>query len=71
MSSAHEAAEALPSNFDTHGLSNALSNPTQVFQMLDKNGDGKVTVEDLKLLLEQFGIPGMGAKVLAKYLFKQ
>ncbi|CAF5227362.1 unnamed protein product, partial [Rotaria magnacalcarata] len=27
MSSAHEAANALPSNFDMNGLSNALSNP--------------------------------------------
>jgi Ca2+-binding EF-hand superfamily protein len=71
MSSAHEAADALPSTFDMNGLSNAFSNPTQAFKMLDKNGDGKVTKEDLQLLLQQFGINGIAAKVLAKYFFKQ
>ena len=71
MSSAHEAADALPSSFNMSGLSNAFSNPMQAFRMLDKNGDGRVTKEDLQLLLEQFGINGMAAKVLAKYIFKQ
>ncbi|CAF1351460.1 unnamed protein product [Rotaria magnacalcarata] len=71
MSSAHEAANALPSNFDMNGLSNALSNPAQAFSMLDKNGDGRVTKDDLQLLLQQFGINGMAAKVLSKYIFKQ
>ena len=71
MSSAHEAADALPSSFDMNGLSNAFSNPTQAFRMLDKNGDGRVTKEDLQLLLQQFGVNGMASKVLAKYIFKQ
>lgn len=71
MSSAQDAANALPSNFDMGGLSNALSNPTAVFNMLDKNDDGKVTKEDLAKLLEQFGVNGMAAKCLSSYLFKQ
>ncbi|CAM4894905.1 unnamed protein product [Rotaria socialis] len=71
MSSANEAANALPSNFDMNGLSKALSNPIQAFSMLDKNGDGRVTKEDLQSLLEQFGINGMAAKILSKYIFKQ
>ncbi|CAF3463444.1 unnamed protein product [Rotaria socialis] len=71
MSSAHEAANILPSNFDIGGLSNALNNPAQVFSMLDKNNDGRVTKQDLALLLEQFGVNGMAAKVLSSYLFKQ
>ncbi|CAF2750706.1 unnamed protein product [Rotaria sp. Silwood2] len=71
MSSAHEAANALPSNFDMGGLSNALNNPAQVFSMLDKNNDGRVTKQDLAQLLEQFGVNGMAAKVLSSYLFKQ
>ncbi|CAF2407042.1 unnamed protein product [Rotaria sp. Silwood2] len=71
MSSAHEAANALPSNFDVNGLTNAFSNPIQAFRMLDKNNDGRVTKEDLQLLLQQFGINGMAAKVLSKYIFKQ
>ncbi|CAF0743319.1 unnamed protein product [Rotaria sp. Silwood1] len=71
MSSANEAANALPSNFDVNGLKNAFSNPIQAFRMLDKNNDGRVTKEDLQLLLQQFGINGMAAKVLSKYIFKQ
>lgn len=71
MSSANEAANALPSNFDMSGLSNAFSNPDQIFRMLDQNGCGSVTVEDLQLILQKFGITGMAAKILAKYLFKQ
>jgi Ca2+-binding EF-hand superfamily protein len=71
MSSAHEAAQALPSSFDMAGLTNAFSNPTQAFRMLDQTGDGRVTKEDLQLLLQQFGIPSMAAKVLSKYFFKE
>ena len=71
MSSAQEAANAIPSSFDSAGLSNALNNPTQIFSMLDKNNDGRVTKEDLAKLLEQFGVNGMAAKVLSSYLFKQ
>jgi len=71
MSSAHEAANALPSNFDLGGLTNAFSNPAQAFRMLDKNNDGRVTNDDLQVLLQQFGVNGMAAKVLAKYIFKQ
>lgn len=71
MSSAHEAANALPSNFDLNGLSDAFSNPMQAFRMLDNNGDGKITKEDLQVLLQKFGINGMAAKVLSKYIFKQ
>jgi Ca2+-binding EF-hand superfamily protein len=71
MSSEEEVAKALPSNFDVSGLSNAFSNPTQAFRMLDKNGDGRVTKEDLQILLEQFGIKGMVGKALAKLIFKK
>ena len=71
MSSAQEAANALPSSFDIGGLSNAMNNPSQVFAMLDKNNDGRVTKEDLAKLLQQFGVNGMAAKVLSSYLFKQ
>jgi len=71
MPSEHEAADALPSSFDMDGLKNAFSNPAQAFRMLDKNGDGRVTKEDLQLLLQQFGINSMAAKVLAKYIFKE
>ncbi len=71
MSSEQEVANAMPSNFDMDGLSQAFTNPTEIFRMLDKNGDGRVTKEDLKLLLEQFGIKGVAAKVLAKFIFKK
>jgi len=71
MPSSHEAAHAIPSSFDINGLTNAFSNPAEAFRMLDKNGDGRVTKEDLQLLLQQFGINGMAAKVLAKYIFKE
>ena len=50
---------------------NAFSNPEQAFSVLDKNGDGRVTKEDLQKLLQEFGINGMAAKVLSKYIFKQ
>lgn len=71
MSSEEEVANELPSFFDSEGLSRALKNPTQAFQLLDKNGDGKVTTEDLRILLEQFGIKGMAGKVVAKFIFKK
>jgi Ca2+-binding EF-hand superfamily protein len=71
MSSAQEAANALSPNFDMGGLSNAFNNPTQIFSMLDKNNDGRITKDDLAKLLEQFGVNGMAAKVLSSYLFKQ
>ncbi|CAF1228408.1 unnamed protein product [Adineta steineri] len=71
MSSAHDVANAIPSNFDMAGLSNAFSNPQEAFRILDKNNDGRVTKEDLQMLLEQFGINGMAAKILSKYIFKQ
>ena len=71
MSSKNEAANALPSSFDVDGLTGAFSNPMQAFRMLDKNGDGRITKDDLQSLLQQFGINGMAAKVLSKYIFKE
>jgi Ca2+-binding EF-hand superfamily protein len=71
MPTEKEAASALPSSFDMAGLSNAFSNPAEAFRMLDKNGDGRVTTEDLQILLEQFGIKGTAAKVVAKFIFKK
>jgi Ca2+-binding EF-hand superfamily protein len=71
MPSASEAANALPSDFDMSGLSDALKNPMQAFRMLDKNGDGRIMRDDLQALLQQFGINGMAAKVLSKYIFKE
>lgn len=71
MSSAHEAADALPHNFDLNGLSDAFSNPMQIFSMLDQNNDGRITKQDLEKLLVQFGLNSMAAKVLSSYLFKQ
>lgn len=71
MSSEEEVADTLPSKFDVNGLSNAFSNPAEAFRMLDKNGDGRVTNEDLQLLLQQFGVKSVAAKVLAKFIFKK
>lgn len=71
MPTASEAASALPSDFDVSGLQDAFSNPMQAFRMLDNNGDGKITKDDLQVLLQKFGINGMAAKVLSKYIFKQ
>jgi len=71
MSSAQEAANALTSSFDMNGLSNAFSNPAQIFSMLDKNNDGRITKDDLAKLLQEYGVNGMASKVLASYLFKQ
>jgi len=71
MVSEQEAVHAIPSDFDVNGASNALNDPTQILSMLDKNHDGRVTKEDLELLLTQFGIKGTAANVLSKYLFNQ
>ena len=71
MSSEQEIAKALPSNFDVQGLSNAFSNPAEAFSMLDTNGDGRVTIDDLQALLGQFGITGPVGKAVAKLIFKK
>lgn len=71
MSDATEAARALPGDFDVTGLSGAFNNPTAVLQMLDKNNDGRVTKDDLELLLQQFRIQKPIAKIIAKYMFKE
>jgi Ca2+-binding EF-hand superfamily protein len=71
MPSEQEAIHAIPSDIDINGISNALNDPSQVFRMLDKNNDGRVTKEDLELLLTQFGLNGMAANILSKYLFNQ
>ena len=49
MASEYEAADALPSDFDMNGLSRAFGSPSQIFRLLDKTGDGRVTKEDLRL----------------------
>ncbi|CAF0902224.1 unnamed protein product [Adineta ricciae] len=71
MPSEQDAANALPSEFDVAGLKKAFSNPVEAFRALDQNGDGRVTKEDLQLLLERFGVKGVAAKLLAKVIFKK
>jgi len=44
MSSEQEVASAMPSNFDMGSLSQAFTNPTEIFCMLDKNGDGRFKI---------------------------
>jgi Ca2+-binding EF-hand superfamily protein len=71
MPSEQEAIDAISSNVDINRISDTLNNPTQIFRMLDKNKDGRITNEDLRLLLEQLGINGMAANILSKYIFNQ
>lgn len=71
MPSQHDAINALPDDLDVNGIAEAFGNPAQIFRMLDKNNDGRITYEDLQGVLAQFGITGMAANVLAKYIFKQ
>ncbi|CAM4803848.1 unnamed protein product [Rotaria magnacalcarata] len=50
---------------------NRLQNAKQIFQMyksLDKNGDGKITVEDVEILLKEIGL-GFVSKHLARAIF--
>ncbi|CAM2718616.1 unnamed protein product [Rotaria socialis] len=50
---------------------NRLENAKQIFQMyksLDKNGDGKITVEDVEILLKEIGL-GFVSKHLARAIF--
>ncbi|CAF0946173.1 unnamed protein product [Rotaria sordida] len=49
----------------------SLGNVKQIYQMyksLDKNGDGKITVEDVEILLKEMGL-GFVSKHLARALF--
>lgn len=62
MLSTQDAADA---------LFNTLNNPTEIFNMFDKNNDGRITRDDLAKLLEQFGVNSMAAKILSAYLFQQ
>ncbi|CAF1474224.1 unnamed protein product [Rotaria magnacalcarata] len=48
-----------------------LGDPAQLFQLLDKNNDGRITKEDLQLLLERFGVPGAASNSVSKYIFQQ
>lgn len=71
MPSEKEAIHAIPSDVDINGIADTLNNPTQIFNMLDKNNDGRITNDDLQVLLTQFGVNGMAANILSKYVFKQ
>lgn len=71
MVSENDAVDAIPSDVDINGISNTFNNPTEIFNMLDKNNDGRITNEDLQILLQQFGVNGMAANILAKYIFNQ
>ncbi len=71
MPSEQEAIDAISSNVDINGISDTLNNPTQIFRMLDKNNDGRITNEDLQFLLAQFGVNNMAANSLSKYIFNQ
>lgn len=71
MSSEREAIKAIPSDVDINGITDTFNNPAQIFGILDKNNDGKITNVDLELLLSQFGVQGMAATILSKYLFNQ
>lgn len=70
MSSEDEVIDAIPPNIDINQISDTLNNPVQIFRMLDKNNDGRVTNEDLQLLLQQSGIKGTASKMLSKYIFQ-
>ncbi|UJR13966.1 hypothetical protein I4U23_000969 [Adineta vaga] len=71
MPSEQEAIKVLPTDVDMNGITDAFNDPVQIFRMLDKNNDGRITKEDLQVLLEQFGIHGMASSVLSRYIFKQ
>lgn len=71
MSTEREAIKAIPSDIDINGITDTFNNPAQIFGMLDKNNDGKITNTDLELLLSQYGIHGMAVSILAKYIFSQ
>ncbi|CAF1143856.1 unnamed protein product [Rotaria sp. Silwood1] len=71
MSFEQEAINVIPSDININNISDGFNNPTQIYHMLDKNNDGRITKEDLQLLLEQYGINGMAANILSKYIFQQ
>ncbi|CAF4123948.1 unnamed protein product [Rotaria magnacalcarata] len=68
MSVEQEVADALPGDFDLYGLTKAFNNPLEALKLLDSNGDGKITKEDLQELLERFGFNSFAAKITAKLL---
>lgn len=65
-----DAIDSMPDDFDIESATEAFNDPDAIMAMLDQNNDGRITKEDLQLLLGKFGIKGMAAKVLAKFLFK-
>jgi len=71
MASEQAALNALPADADINGISDTFNNPAQMFKILDKNNDGRITNDDLQLLLQQYGITGIAAKIVSKYLFDQ
>ncbi|CAF4701204.1 unnamed protein product, partial [Rotaria socialis] len=71
MSFEQEVSDALPDDFGLYGLAKAFNNPLEAFKLLDSNGNGKITKEDLQKLLERFGFNGFAAKITAKLLFNK
>jgi hypothetical protein len=60
ISSEQEVASAMPSNFDMGRLSQAFTNPTEIFRILDKNGDGRVT-KLAKFIFKKLDADGNGS----------
>ncbi|CAF1399158.1 unnamed protein product [Adineta steineri] len=58
--------------FDKHSNGkNNISNVKQIYKMyksMDKNGDGKITVEDVEIILKEMGL-GFVSKHLARAIF--
>ncbi|KAB1213742.1 Guanosine-3',5'-bis(diphosphate) 3'-pyrophosphohydrolase [Morella rubra] len=68
MAAAELAALRLKDLPSTNHKGNEIDQRDRVFQLLDKNGDGRISIEELMEVMEELGAPGEDAREMMQVL---